>query len=269
MGRRHQEEQVARHSAERGMWSEFEGGCHGPSAFLRSGALCSRCRECPRRLQTRSRSCTTWHVRFGRIWESWSRSLLSTARLKWAGLVRRPARTQLVFLSDFSASAKGLQEGVAPACRSRLFRPPDMGYLRGDLFGKTPVGLGHQDRQVDKLQHEQVVATIAEGDGANASAPSDAVKANQRAHCKAFVVATGKMPEAAAFLNRVAALVRQATKIPNSCGACISKDEWLAGFPLLGHASFSQREARGSGHGFRGHLVKPTDIDAGPLSDLA
>jgi hypothetical protein len=191
------------------------------------------------------------------------------ARLKWAGQVRRAAAMQLGFLSDFSPSAKGLQECVAPARGSRLFRPPDMGYLRGDLSGKTPVGLRHQDRQVDKLEHEQIVATIAQCDGANTSAPGDAVKANQRAHGKTFVVTTGKMPEAAAFVNRVAALVCQATKIPNSCGACIPKDEWLAGFPLLGHASFSQREASGSGDSLRGHLVKPIDIHTGPLSDLA
>jgi hypothetical protein len=191
------------------------------------------------------------------------------ARLKWAGQVRRAAATQLGFLSDFSPSAKGLQDCVAPACGARLFRSPDMGYLRGDLSGKTPVGLRHQDGQIDKLEHEQVVATIAQGDGANASVPSDAVKANQRAHCKTFVVATGKMPEAPAFLNRVAAVVGQAAKIPNSCGACIPKDKGLACFPSLGHASLSQREPRGSRHGFRGHLMKSTDIDAGPLSDLA
>jgi len=191
------------------------------------------------------------------------------AQLEWAGRVRCEVASQLGVLSGSPVSADGLQEGVAPTCGSRLFRPPDMGYLRGDLSGKTPVGLRHKDRQIDKLEHEQIVATIAQGDGADTSAPSDSVKANQRAHGKTFVVATGKMPEAAAFLHRVAALVRQATKISNSCGACIPKDEGLAGFPSLGHTSLSQRETSGSGHGFCGHLVKAIDINAGPLSDLA
>jgi hypothetical protein len=169
----------------------IERECHGPAAFLRPGALGAR-------------SADTGHSEAAadaRVGVSDSDALGSFGKSGRLGITstRGPLRADagppfcllnsLPFLArrDFPMRVQLVQNCRTPSFGSLVFSPCDARDLRCDFGVEAAIGLGHEDRPVDKLEHRQIIAAVTECDSADLRSPCYSVEINQHTEGEALV----------------------------------------------------------------------------------